>query len=428
MGQSSSSFFKNASDITIIGSTMIAVSGNMYYIAKESITKNKNQSKEDDISNEHNRECELDTIPERRLELKKELLYTSQYRIYSANHSESRRSNRAVIVKVFQGFDSRERHAKEIGIMRKLFHPNIARLRGVSPSCHLEDPYVVYQGVRSNQCSVHVYIANELGKDLNQGLNSSLRFAKGAAAGIDYLENKGIPLQHLAVEGSFQNLDILLGMDGEVVLAFSLTVSENSSPDHSSGNGWSLFNAVCRKTLADVNSSLYGDSPERADTSFYSQTAHPTSHRTTNGNTPNQALASSNSSSFPRREVHWEVDESISHSLVEITRSYQDHIDLRSSLRRIDVSESTSRLHQCPDYLREEITLCPDLKHSFILAHTAPAPKERCIICGELVLSPIVKPTVKPLKGQLRSQPEIQPKSQPESQLEIQPKSQPESQ
>ena len=40
-------------------------------------------------------------------------------------------------------------------------------------------------------------------------------------------------------------------------------------------------------------------------------------------------------------------------------------------------------LHQCPGYLREEITLRCDLSKSTIVSHAFPDPNERCLICHQ---------------------------------------------
>ena len=42
-------------------------------------------------------------------------------------------------------------------------------------------------------------------------------------------------------------------------------------------------------------------------------------------------------------------------------------------------------LHQCPGYLREEITLASDVSKSVIISHAFPSQSEVCSICGQLV-------------------------------------------
>ena len=59
-----------------------------------------------------------------------------------------------------------------------------------------------------------------------------------------------------------------------------------------------------------------------------------------------------------------------------------------SLLRRIRSPKDDNQrrdLHQCPGYLREEITLTCDLSKSVIVSHAFPGLSERCSICHQLV-------------------------------------------
>jgi hypothetical protein len=48
-------------------------------------------------------------------------------------------------------------------------------------------------------------------------------------------------------------------------------------------------------------------------------------------------------------------------------------------------SKLRHNLHQCPGYLREEITLASDVSKSAIISHAFPSQSEVCSICGQLV-------------------------------------------
>ena len=78
-----------------------------------------------------------------------------------------------------------------------------------------------------------------------------------------------------------------------------------------------------------------------------------------------------------------------------IARRFGDYLDCfistssNSPLRRIRASNGAySRLwtsHQCPGYLREEITLTSDVLKSAIISHEYPNQSELCSVCGQLV-------------------------------------------
>ena len=93
----------------------------------------------------------------------------------------------------------------------------------------------------------------------------------------------------------------------------------------------------------------------------------------------------------PRREVWWLDLGATNQSLISIGRCFKDRLNwslLSSSnslLRTIRSPNLRRNLHECPGYLREEITLTCDLSKSVIVSHAFPGPSERCLICRQLV-------------------------------------------
>jgi hypothetical protein len=96
----------------------------------------------------------------------------------------------------------------------------------------------------------------------------------------------------------------------------------------------------------------------------------------------------------PRREVWWLDQDATNHSLMSIRRCFDERLNwslLSSSnslLRHIRSPKDDNlgrNLHQCPGYLREEITLTCDLSKSVIVSHAFPGQSERCSICHQLV-------------------------------------------
>ena len=96
----------------------------------------------------------------------------------------------------------------------------------------------------------------------------------------------------------------------------------------------------------------------------------------------------------PRREVWWLDLGAKNQSLESIKRRFEDFLDRflpsssNSLLRHITSpmdNKLRDNLHQCPGYLREEITLVSDVSKSAIISHAFPSQSEVCSICGQLV-------------------------------------------
>ena len=134
------------------------------------------------------------------------------------------------------------------------------------------------------------------------------------------------------------------------------------------------------------------DSPEREfneyDSEGLSESEEAIPNRSKN------SMEDPKSSRKPRREVWWVDLGATNHSLKSIGRCFEDRLNwslLSSSNSLLRHVRSTKNdhlrrdLHQCPGYLREEITLTCDLSRSAIVSHAFPGPSERCSICHQLV-------------------------------------------
>jgi hypothetical protein len=107
-------------------------------------------------------------------------------------------------------------------------------------------------------------------------------------------------------------------------------------------------------------------------------------------NPSNSTEKPDSTSRTPRREVWW-VDLGRTNQTVEsIKRSFEDCLDrffvlssFNSLLHRI--RSHMWNFHQCPGYLREEITLTSDVSRSAIISHAFPSESELCSMCGQLV-------------------------------------------
>ena len=118
---------------------------------------------------------------------------------------------------------------------------------------------------------------------------------------------------------------------------------------------------------------------------------------------PSNSTEKPNPRRTPRREVWWLELGSKNQSLESIKRRFEDCLDRfllsssKSLLRHITSPDNKLRrnLHQCPGYLREEITLTSDVSKSVIISHsTFPTQSEVCSICGQLVQYTSAEPSI----------------------------------
>jgi len=207
----------------------------------------------------------------------------------------------------------------------------------------------------------------------------------------------------------WDNFDILAGYDNEPVITFHLssTVCKDSSVSHNldiktDSRGVEVLNGLCNQLFSGANSILYDDSPER-DIDIYDSEGLPALEHEGNTSNLSESEAITNHSNpmespkpnrKPRREVRWlRLDQgATNHSLKSIGRCFEDRLNwsllspFNSLLRHVRSLKDVSRyLHQCPGYLREEITLACDLSKSAIVSHAFPGLSERCSMCHQLV-------------------------------------------
>ena len=118
---------------------------------------------------------------------------------------------------------------------------------------------------------------------------------------------------------------------------------------------------------------------------------------------PSNATGKPKSSRTPRREVWWLDLGAKNQSLESIKQRFEDCLDRflpsssNSLLRHITSSMDSKlrhNLHQCPGYLREEITLASDVSKSAIISQAFPSQSEVCSICGQLVQYKYTEPPI----------------------------------
>ena len=170
---------------------------------------------------------------------------------------------------------------------------------------------------------------------------------------------------------------------------------------------WQVLDLPHFQQILNVTMSL-DDSPKREFDVYDSEglPAASLEHEESNSNESNlsESEGISNRSSpmenpkpsrKPRREVWWLDLGATNHSLKSIGRCFGERLNRslisssNSLLRRIRSSKDDKNLrrdlHQCPGYLREEITLTCDLSKSVIVSHAFPGLSKRCSICHQLI-------------------------------------------
>jgi len=163
-------------------------------------------------------------------------------------------------------------------------------------------------------------------------------------------------------------------------------------------SGVEVLSGLCQQLFAGANSIRYDDSPEREfDTcdreGFPRAPLEDISNVLESGDmsNPSNLTEKPKSCQTPRREVWWLDLGAKNQSLESIKRRFEDCLErllLSSSnflLRRIKSPMDNKLRHQCPGYLREEITLASDMSKSAIFSHAFPSQSEICLICRQLV-------------------------------------------
>ena len=139
-----------------------------------------------------------------------------------------------------------------------------------------------------------------------------------------------------------------------------------------------------------------GDFPERKFDAYETATLEGASNLFESEAIPSASDSTERpeSSRTPRREVWWVDQGTTDQNLDSIWQCFEDRLNRSllfsstSLLRRINSPGDNNlrrNLHQCPGYLREEITLTSDVSRSAIVSHAYPSQSELCSICGQLV-------------------------------------------
>ncbi|KAJ7657628.1 hypothetical protein DFH06DRAFT_452214 [Mycena polygramma] len=305
---------------------------------------------------------------------------------------------RAVIVKVFNpGPTVREQVESTVAVSKRLLHPNVLRIEGVSSPASLTH-FIAYE----NACrkTAEGPLAAALQEHHTRSITLGFKMVAGLASGVNHLSVQGISLGSLRAE----NFDVFLDIDDRFLISINpatteikTTAQQQTQRVTDTSWPWAILNSLCQKVLRSANRVLHNENIERnsviPDMPRRPPVLHPSSAATTSVQLePDSPSSSQNMDAEalvpPRREYVWRtiLMERGQPSLAAIaTRIARDlEMKLLTSVNKLAWSDGQS-VHRCAGYVREEITLTTTTSQGAVIFHDAPSPLEICAICHEVV-------------------------------------------
>ncbi|KAJ6560025.1 hypothetical protein B0H19DRAFT_1375925 [Mycena capillaripes] len=301
-----------------------------------------------------------------------------------------RNEGRAIIVRVFnRSPNDRQQLESTVALSKGIMHPNVLRIRGISPRQSLMH-FIAYEDIHCKNAERP--LAAALKDNLDRSVTLGLKMIAGLSAGMNHLCLQGISLGSMGVE----NFDVFLDVDDRFLISINPHLPDypvefqESQEDRS----WHVFNALCQKVLLSANRLIHVDREE--------MDRHPTTLDSlrTRSFSENPAAASrfsfGSASSLesiqheelpvqPRREYVWRTMDRGKQSLATVAHRITLDLDVNPSpLHRLTRTDGR-RPHRCAGYVREEITLATTTLDSAVVAHDAPSPLEICSVCREVV-------------------------------------------
>ncbi|KAJ6542926.1 hypothetical protein B0H19DRAFT_312437 [Mycena capillaripes] len=321
---------------------------------------------------------------------------------------------RAVIIKVFNsGPTVREQLESTVTLSRRLLHPNVLRIEGVSSPASLTH-FIVYEN--ASWKTAEGPLAAALRDDTTRSITLGFKMIEGLSvcfkyltahllipiicahlkSGMNHLSVQGISLRSLDVE----NFDVFLDINDRFLISINPRLSIEDSPSdqqprNDTTRAWTVFNALCQKLLRSANRVLHNqniertpvipDTPRRIHITQKSSSSASLAPLESLEPTTSQNVLENEASIPPRREYVWRTIE-CGQSLAAIASRIALDLDLQvsSSVDKLTWSDGRSA-HRCAGYVREEITLATTTSDSAVICHDAPSPLEICIVCHEVV-------------------------------------------
>ncbi|KAF4589015.1 hypothetical protein EYR40_010571 [Pleurotus pulmonarius] len=161
--------------------------------------------------------------------------------------------SRVVIKRYHQNTIANQSYSGDVELLRKLRHPNLHQLLGISVST-AKTPFLVLPEFESG--SVEDFINRRLGESSVDSFIVTLRVCQGIASGIEYLRRQCSELHQSELEACFQSSNIVLTPSGQPIVGHNLVldapkVTSTKSPQDL--DAW-----LKNKLLNFVNSITYG--------------------------------------------------------------------------------------------------------------------------------------------------------------------------
>ncbi|KAJ6560107.1 hypothetical protein B0H19DRAFT_109191 [Mycena capillaripes] len=302
-----------------------------------------------------------------------------------------RNEGRATIIRVFNRSPTvRQQLESTVNLSKGLTHPNILRIKGISPRQSLMH-FIAYENVYWKNAEGP--LAAALKHDLNRSIALGFKMIAGFAAGMNYLSVQGLSLGSMGVE----NFDVFLDVDDRFLISINRRSPDASdeSQESQENRSWHVFNGLCQKVLMSANRVIHVDCgqifrhPEPLDSLRRDSTVESlvAAESSSVGCDPAKSTQEGDLPVQPRREYVWRTIDRGQQSLATVARQLTLDLDMNlSPLHRLTkLDRESPYVHRCAGYVREEITLATTTLDSAVVAHDAPSPLEICLICHEVV-------------------------------------------
>ncbi|KAF8146059.1 hypothetical protein K438DRAFT_2095735 [Mycena galopus ATCC 62051] len=325
-------------------------------------------------------------IPKEYLKLIHEIGWGPGYLLHAG-----RNNSRAVIVKVFhKGPNVRQQLESTVALSKEFMHPNVLRIEGISAFASMSH-FIVYESgisfkLHVNTAQMQMFI---LGHCMNaEGpLAAALKddLARSVTLGFKMVWNIQVflvppPLISMKFQiAGLSDFDIFLDVDDRFLISINPPQRrqvEATQSRESEDNTWTVFNALCQKTLTSANGVVHQEHIIR-DTAILGLSPNSASEAL-----PLLSLGSTVLSQHtqveereelpvqPRREYIWRTLDRGQQSLATVARRITQGLDTNFS--RVHRLTRTNRRfpHRC---------------QGAVVVHDTPSPLEICSVCHEVV-------------------------------------------
>ncbi|KAJ6548773.1 hypothetical protein B0H19DRAFT_1162001 [Mycena capillaripes] len=154
---------------------------------------------------------------------------------------------RAVMVKVFNpGLTAREQFELTVSLSKRLLHPNILRIEGISSPASVNH-FIAYENAHWR--TADGALAAALKDDLTRSVTLGFKMIAGLSSGMNHLNVQGIFPASLGIK----NFDVFLDVNDRFLISINPPTSTNADDPEdppqrdNTTSSWNVFNALCQK-------------------------------------------------------------------------------------------------------------------------------------------------------------------------------------